>query len=60
MQLEPLANKQNVTLNTVLPNNLPIVNVDKERLSRTITNLIHNAIKFNRIGGSVTVYYSIR
>ncbi|MDD5287777.1 MAG: ATP-binding protein [Dehalococcoidales bacterium] len=55
MQLKPLADKQNVTLNPVLPNSLPSVNIDKERLSQTITNLIHNAIKFNRIGGNVTV-----
>ena len=55
IQLKPLANKQNVTLNTMLSNNLPTVNVDRDRISQTITNLIHNAIKFNRTGGSVTI-----
>jgi two-component system phosphate regulon sensor histidine kinase PhoR len=34
---------------------MPEVNVDRERLFQTITNLVHNAIKFNRVGGSVTI-----
>jgi two-component system phosphate regulon sensor histidine kinase PhoR len=55
IQLKPLANKQNVTLNQILSNALPAVNIDRDRLSQTITNLIHNAIKFNRVGGSVTI-----
>jgi two-component system phosphate regulon sensor histidine kinase PhoR len=55
MQLKPLADKQNVTLNTTLSGNLPPVIVDRDRLSQTITNLMHNAIKFNRSGGSVTI-----
>ena len=54
-QLNPLANKQNVALNTDLANNLPIINADRDRISQTITNLIHNGIKFNRISGSVTI-----
>jgi two-component system phosphate regulon sensor histidine kinase PhoR len=55
IQLKPLANKQNVTLNQILSNSLPAVNIDRERLSQTIINLVHNAIKFNRVGGSVTI-----
>ena len=55
MQLKPLADKQNVSLNTTLSVNLPAVKADRDRISQTITNLIHNAIKFNRAGGSVTI-----
>ena len=55
VQLDPLANKQNVTLNALLSDTLPSVKVDRDRLSKTITNLIHNAIKFNRSGGSITI-----
>ncbi|MDD5189824.1 MAG: ATP-binding protein [Dehalococcoidales bacterium] len=54
-QLQPLADRQRVTFKTALNTDLPAVKIDKERLAQTITNLIHNAIKFNRIGGSVTV-----
>jgi two-component system, OmpR family, phosphate regulon sensor histidine kinase PhoR len=54
-QLKPLAIKQNVTLTPALSDSLPAVNIDTERISRTISNIIHNAIKFNRSGGRVTV-----
>ena len=54
-QLKPLAIKQNVTLTPALSDSLPAVNIDTERISRTISNIIHNAIKFNRNGGRVTV-----
>jgi two-component system, OmpR family, phosphate regulon sensor histidine kinase PhoR len=54
-QLKPLAEKQNIALNLMLSDKLPAVSVDRERLSQTITNLIHNAIKFNRTGGGVTI-----
>jgi two-component system, OmpR family, phosphate regulon sensor histidine kinase PhoR len=55
IQLSPLATKQNVTLNAMLSGNLPAAKIDRDRISQTITNLIHNAIKFNRTGGSVTI-----
>ena len=55
IQLRPLADKQRITLNPVLSDTLPSAKVDRDRLSQTITNLIHNAIKFNRSGGSVTI-----
>ncbi|OGN87674.1 MAG: hypothetical protein A2Z74_06230 [Chloroflexi bacterium RBG_13_46_9] len=55
IHLKPLADKQNVTLNRILSNSLPTVNIVRERLFQTITNLIHNAIKFNQPGGSVTI-----
>jgi two-component system phosphate regulon sensor histidine kinase PhoR len=54
-QLKPLAIRKNVTLASALSDSLPVVDVDAERLSKTVTNIIHNAIKFNRSGGSVTV-----
>ena len=55
IQLSPLANKQNITLNTVLSKTLPSAKGDRDRISQTITNLIHNAIKFNRTSGNVTI-----
>ena len=55
IQLKPLADKQMVTLTTAFSNTLPPIKVDRDRISQTITNLIHNAIKFNRVGGSVTI-----
>jgi two-component system phosphate regulon sensor histidine kinase PhoR len=34
---------------------LPDIKVDRDRISKTIINLIHNAVKFNRPSGSVTI-----
>jgi signal transduction histidine kinase len=35
---------------------LPLVSVDKDQMSEAIYHLAHNAIKFNRSGGSVLIY----
>jgi len=53
--MSPLAERQQVQLKKELSPDLPSVQADKDRIRQTIINLIHNAIKFNKIGGSVTV-----
>ena len=55
MQLKPFADKQKVTLNMEMSNIMLPVKVDRDRISQTLTNLIHNAIKFNRTNGHVTI-----
>jgi len=52
-QLTPQAERQNLTLEMALADNLPATPVDKERIRQVMVNLIHNAIKFNRPGGSI-------
>ena len=52
-QLKPQAERQNLSFNKKLTSDLPIIQVDKERIRHVIVNLIHNAIKFNRNGGSI-------
>jgi len=54
-QLNPLAQRQQVTITTNLATDLPIVRADNDRIRQTLTNLVHNAIKFNHLGGKVTV-----
>jgi two-component system phosphate regulon sensor histidine kinase PhoR len=54
-QLAPLAERAQVTLSAELAASLPEVTADRERIRQTIINLVHNAIKFNRPGGKVTV-----
>lgn len=54
-QLNTLAQRQQVIITTDPATDIPIVRADKDRIRQTITNLVHNAIKFNHLGGKVTV-----
>ncbi len=38
-----------------IPDNLPVLNIDPERLAQATGNLINNAIKFTSSGGTVTL-----
>jgi len=54
-EMKPLAERQQVTLAEELSSDLPLIQADKDRIRQTIINLVHNAIKFNKSGGKVTV-----
>ena len=54
-QMRPQAESKPVTITTVFGSNLPVIKVDKDRIRQTLTNLVHNAIKFNNPGGKVTI-----
>jgi signal transduction histidine kinase len=53
--LATLAVTHQIKLSFDISPQLPLVSVDKERLSEAVYHLAHNAIKFNRTGGSVRV-----
>jgi len=53
--MDPLAEKQQITITTDLAQNLPVVRADRERIRQTIINLVHNALKFNYVGGKVSL-----
>lgn len=53
--LRPQAERGGVALTVELPEGLPEVNVDSERVRQVVTNLVHNAVKFTGPGGSVVV-----
>ena len=54
-RLRTFADRQGVTLRAAVPDDLPAVRGDEERLGQLLVNLLHNAIKFSPRGGSVTV-----
>ena len=54
-RLRTFADRQGVSLVTELPDGLPAVRGDEERLGQLLLNLAHNAIKFSPAGGLVTV-----
>lgn len=49
--LNPLASKKNLTLISKLPENLPPVYADEDRVIQVLYNLIGNAVKFTKSGG---------
>jgi two-component system phosphate regulon sensor histidine kinase PhoR len=54
-QLNAQADRLQVTMATDLAPDLPIIKADHDRVRQTLINLVHNAVKFNRPGGTVTV-----
>lgn len=53
--LENMSLARHLTFLTELPDSLPAIQGDGERLSEAIYHLVHNAIKFNHEGGRVIV-----
>ncbi len=53
--MQPTAQAASVQLHNALPAGLPGVEADREELIRLFGNLVSNAVKYNRPGGSVTV-----
>ena len=53
--LKLLGEAKKITLQTDLGDNLPVVTGNREGLKQAFTNLISNAIEYNREGGMVTV-----
>lgn len=53
--IRPRAETRNVSLTEALPGDLLPVHVDREDMVRLFTNLLTNAVKYNRDGGSVRV-----
>lgn len=53
--LKPEAEKRKVTFTIELPEDLPSIQADLRDMEKLFTNLVSNAIKYNRKNGSVTI-----
>ncbi len=53
--LKPLAENEGIVFHVTVPDNLPSVYGDRERLSDAVYHLVHNAIKFTPAEGKVWV-----
>jgi two-component system phosphate regulon sensor histidine kinase PhoR len=58
-RIGPLARNQGVEIEIDLPARFPI-HADRRRLEEMLTNLLDNAIKFNRPGGRVRIHATLR
>jgi PAS domain S-box-containing protein len=56
--IEAQALKRKVTVTFPLLENQYFIRADRTRVKQVLINLLTNAIKYNRVGGSVSVYYS--
>ncbi|MEF8879233.1 MAG: PAS domain S-box protein [Candidatus Thermoplasmatota archaeon] len=51
----PLADEKNIDIDARIPDDLPSLNFDKQRISQVLRNLINNAIKFTSENGDIQV-----
>jgi signal transduction histidine kinase len=55
LPLKPLAETKGLTLHIEVPESLPPLSGDRERLGDAVYHLVHNAIKFTGAGGDVWI-----
>ncbi|MBZ0296882.1 MAG: HAMP domain-containing protein [Anaerolineae bacterium] len=52
---EPIADEEGITLKLESEDNLPDVNVDRERMVQVLGNLVSNALRYTPSGGTITL-----
>jgi two-component system phosphate regulon sensor histidine kinase PhoR len=54
-RLSPQAERAGLAIDVDLPDDLPPILSERERVQQVVTNIVHNAIKFTPQGGRITV-----
>jgi signal transduction histidine kinase len=55
-KLAPIAQSKNILLKTGMPEDLPRVKIDQDRISQVLENLLGNALKFSSEGSQISIY----
>jgi two-component system phosphate regulon sensor histidine kinase PhoR len=56
---EPRLQERSVTLDLLVPHDLPPVTGDADQLTQVVQNLLDNAVKYGRVGGTVHLSLSV-
>ena len=56
LKLAPIAQRKEISLELKPPPDLPLVNIDEERIGQVVENLLGNALKFSSPKGAVTIH----
>ncbi|MBN2240710.1 MAG: HAMP domain-containing protein [Dehalococcoidales bacterium] len=54
-QLQPQAERKNITIILLTDEDLPEIQLDRERMKQVIINLLHNAVKFTGQNGEIII-----
>jgi two-component system, OmpR family, phosphate regulon sensor histidine kinase PhoR len=54
-RLRPQAERKQIHIMTAFPENIPLVQADKERIQQVVTNILHNAVKFTAPEGQIRI-----
>ena len=55
LKIKPIAQKKQISINVQLDKNLPLLNLDDEKIGQALDNLLGNALKFTPPGGKVKI-----
>jgi PAS domain S-box-containing protein len=55
LRMQTIAEKARISIQTVIPDDLPRVNIDREKIGRVLQNLIDNALKFTPAGQPILI-----
>lgn len=58
--MEPFAAQKDLTIAVKLPPELPLVDVDCDRIGQVLRNMINNAISYSSPGGTITISARVR
>jgi two-component system sensor histidine kinase GlrK len=57
-KLDPIAERKNIRFSLDIPENIPNVKMDEDKIGQVIENVLGNALKFTDVGGHISITLS--